>query len=104
MVRGTGLTMVAYRQMNHYYLIIYYYLLSNDLEISYEQSLKLELSTSQTHKQNSPHYIHYTVLDGNPIFQYKITCSVGNKVLMYSTALKSARSNGSWLGKTWKIE
>lgn len=28
------------------------------------------------------------------------TCSVGNSVLMYSTALKSALSSGSWLGNT----
>lgn len=32
------------------------------------------------------------------------TCSVGKSVLMYSTALKSALSSGSWLGKTLHTE
>lgn len=32
------------------------------------------------------------------------TCSVGNSVLMYSTALKSALSKASWLGKTYKTQ
>lgn len=36
--------------------------------------------------------------------QNRCTCSVGNSVLMYSTALKSALSSGSWLGNTFRPE
>lgn len=38
------------------------------------------------------------------MYMHHCTCSVGNSVLMYSTALKSALSSGSWLGNTFKPE
>lgn len=34
----------------------------------------------------------------------QLTCSVGKRVLIYSTALKSALSRGSWLGNTWRVK
>lgn len=43
-----------------------------------------------------------SISDHHMRHMHNSTCSVGKSVLMYSTALKSALSKASWLGKTYK--
>lgn len=53
---------------------------------------------------NTPTFVYYQVTpctEERDILWALLTCSVGKRVLMYSTALKSALSRGSWLGNTW---